>query len=87
MTSRQKTTSVATAGLLISMAGVGIGWATILAIAFCGIDFAGIARLFTPEQGRDEHQRQPGEQPMRHRLGDRNRLALTSGQRRHRLAD
>ena len=32
----------------------GIRWATILAIAFCGIDFAGIARLFTPEQGRDE---------------------------------
>ncbi len=29
-------------------------WATILAIAFCGIDFAGIARIFTPEQGRDE---------------------------------
>jgi hypothetical protein len=29
-------------------------WATILAIAFCGIDFAGIARLFTPEQGNDE---------------------------------
>ena len=24
-------------------------WATILAIAFCGIDFAGSARLFTPE--------------------------------------
>jgi hypothetical protein len=32
----------------------GIRWATILSIAFCGIDFAGIARLFTPEQGRDE---------------------------------
>ena len=32
----------------------GIRWSTILAIAFCGIDFAGIARLFTPEQGRDE---------------------------------
>ncbi len=32
----------------------GLRWATILAIAFCGIDFAGIARLFTPEQGRDE---------------------------------
>jgi hypothetical protein len=32
----------------------GISWATILALAFCGIDFAGIARLFTPEQGRDE---------------------------------
>src|SRR6476659_11356907 len=29
-------------------------WATILAFAFCGIDFAGIARIFTPEQGRDE---------------------------------
>ena len=29
-------------------------WATILAVAFCGIDFAGIARIFTPEKGRDE---------------------------------
>jgi hypothetical protein len=25
-----------------------------LAFAFCGIDFAGIARIFTPEQGRNE---------------------------------
>jgi hypothetical protein len=33
------------------------GDASILAIAFCGIDFAGIARLFTPEEGADE----PGE--------------------------
>ena len=33
---------------------LGIRWATILAIAFCGIDFAGVARLFTPEQGDDE---------------------------------
>ncbi|HSG42641.1 MAG TPA: hypothetical protein VLA72_05755 [Anaerolineales bacterium] len=32
----------------------GFRWASILAIAFCGIDFAGIARIFTPEQGRDE---------------------------------
>ncbi len=32
----------------------GFRWATILSIAFCGIDFAGIARIFTPEQGRDE---------------------------------
>ena len=31
-----------------------MSWATILAVAFCGIDFAGIARIFTPEQGRDE---------------------------------
>src|SRR5215510_12004256 len=29
-------------------------WATILAFAFCGIDFAVIARIFTPEKGRDE---------------------------------
>src|SRR5512139_95211 len=29
-------------------------WATILALAFCSIDFAGIARIFTPEKGRDE---------------------------------
>ncbi len=33
---------------------LGIRWATILSIAFCGIDFAGIARLFTPQQGRQE---------------------------------
>jgi len=26
----------------------GIPWSTVLAIAFCGIDFAGIARLFSP---------------------------------------
>ena len=32
----------------------GMRWSTVLAIAFCGIDFAGIARIFTPEQGRDE---------------------------------
>jgi hypothetical protein len=32
----------------------GIRWSTILALAFCGIDFAGLARLFTPEQGNDE---------------------------------
>jgi hypothetical protein len=33
---------------------LGISWATILSIAFCGIDFAGIARLFTPQQGDQE---------------------------------
>jgi hypothetical protein len=32
----------------------GIRWATILAVAFCGIDFAGIARIFTPEKGRSD---------------------------------
>ena len=30
---------------------LGISWATILSIAFCGIDFAGIARLFSPGTG------------------------------------
>jgi len=29
-------------------------WATILAIAFCSIDFAGLVRLFTPQKGADE---------------------------------
>lgn len=33
---------------------MGLRWATILSLAFCGIDFAGIARLFTPEKGHDE---------------------------------
>jgi hypothetical protein len=28
---------------------LGLRWATILSIAFCGIDFAGVARLFTPQ--------------------------------------
>ena len=29
-------------------------WSSMLALAFCGIDFAGIARIFTPEKGADE---------------------------------
>ncbi|MGB8212471.1 MAG: hypothetical protein WCE68_02825 [Anaerolineales bacterium] len=33
---------------------LGLRWATILSIAFCGIDFAGIARLFTPVQAHSE---------------------------------
>jgi hypothetical protein len=33
---------------------MGLRWATILSLAFCGIDFAGIARLFTPEKGHEE---------------------------------
>lgn len=31
-----------------------VRWATMLSFAFCAIDFAGIARIFTPEQGRNE---------------------------------
>jgi hypothetical protein len=48
------TTDFALSDLLGELKFVGIRWATILSIAFCGIDFAGIARLFTPEQGADE---------------------------------
>jgi hypothetical protein len=48
------TTQYALHDMLGDLTFAGIRWATILAIAFCGIDFAGVARLFTPEQGRDE---------------------------------
>jgi hypothetical protein len=48
------TTEFAMTDLLGDLRFMGMRWATILAIAFCGIDFAGIARLFTPEQGSDE---------------------------------
>ncbi|MEW6717631.1 MAG: hypothetical protein AB1345_09025 [Chloroflexota bacterium] len=48
------TTDFAMSDLLGDLRFAGVRWATILAIAFCGIDFAGIARLFTPEQGEDE---------------------------------
>src|SRR6185295_3405001 len=47
-------TSFALQGILGNLAFGPLKWATILAIAFCGIDFAGIARIFTPEKGRDE---------------------------------
>ena len=43
------TTEFALHDLLGEMRFAGMSWATILAVAFCGIDFAGIARLFTPE--------------------------------------
>ena len=48
------TTEFALKDVLGDLAFAGMRWATILSIAFCGIDFAGIARLFTPEQGADE---------------------------------
>lgn len=46
------TTRYALSNLLGEVTFVGIGWATILAVAFCAIDFAGLARLFTPEGQR-----------------------------------
>ena len=48
------TTQFALLDMLGDLKFAGMRWATVLAVAFCGIDFAGIARIFTPEQGRDE---------------------------------
>ena len=48
------TTRYALDNLLGDVRFAGIAWATILAIAFCAIDFAGLGRLFTPERGFDE---------------------------------
>ena len=48
------TTQYALGSLLGDVNFMGLRWATILAIAFCAIDFAGLAHLFTPERGRDE---------------------------------
>jgi hypothetical protein len=48
------TTEFALNDVLGDLKFAGFRWATILSIAFCGIDFAGIARMFTPEQGSDE---------------------------------
>lgn len=48
------TTDYALGDLLGNLQFAGVNWSTILAIAFCGIDFAGIARLFTPEEGAEE---------------------------------
>lgn len=44
------TTEYALTDLLGELKFAGIRWATILSIAFCGIDFAGIARLFSPSE-------------------------------------
>jgi len=48
------TTDFALHDVLGDLSFAGMRWSTVLSIAFCGIDFAGIARLFTPEKGRDE---------------------------------
>jgi hypothetical protein len=48
------TTQFALTNLLGDIRFAGIMWATILAIAFCAIDFAGLVRLFTPQRGREE---------------------------------
>ena len=48
------TTDFALRDVLGDLKFAGLRWSTVLSIAFCGIDFAGIARIFTPERGRDE---------------------------------
>ena len=48
------TTRYALQSLLGDVRFATLTWATILAVAFCAIDFAGLARLFTPERGRGE---------------------------------
>jgi hypothetical protein len=48
------TTRYALQNLLGDVSFLRVSWAAILATAFCAIDFAGLARLFTPEQGYEE---------------------------------
>jgi len=48
------TTEFALTDILGNAAIFGLRWASILSIAFCAIDFAGIARIFSPERGADE---------------------------------
>lgn len=48
------TTKFALTDLLGTTNFYGISWASILAFAFCSIDFAGLIKMFTPEIGRDE---------------------------------
>ncbi len=48
------TTRFALENLLGEMVFMGVAWATILAIAFCGIDLAGLVRLFSPQQGKEQ---------------------------------
>jgi hypothetical protein len=48
------TTQFALESLLGGEKFLGIMWASILAIAFCSIDFAGLIRIFTPQTGAAE---------------------------------
>ncbi len=48
------TTQFALTNLLGEIRFAGVLWASILAIAFCAIDFAGLVRIFTPQRGREE---------------------------------
>jgi hypothetical protein len=48
------TTQYALRDLLGDVRFFGVLWATILAIAFCAIDFAGLVRIVTPQHGKEE---------------------------------
>lgn len=48
------TTDFALGDLLGELRFAGIRWSTILALAFCGIDFAGIAKLLSPRSNTQE---------------------------------
>ena len=48
------TTKFALADLLGDANFYGVSWASILAFAFCSIDFAGLIKIFTPQMGEDE---------------------------------
>jgi hypothetical protein len=48
------TTDFALRGMFGSQSAIGMSWSTILALAFCGMDFAGIARLLAPHQAEAE---------------------------------
>ena len=48
------TTRYALTNLLGPVSFVGLRWASILALAFCAIDFAGLVQLFTPEANGEQ---------------------------------
>ena len=48
------TTEFALNDALGNLTFAGVKWATILAIAFCGIDFAGVAKLFSTDGAKEE---------------------------------
>ncbi len=50
------TTAFALEDLLGGLAFLGVPWAVWLALAFCGIDFAGLARLFALPEDEDERE-------------------------------
>jgi hypothetical protein len=51
------TTDFALSDMLGDLRFGGIRWATLLSLAFCGIDFAGIARLFAPQTSKEDPQK------------------------------